>query len=110
MEDRILYEKTHALIFVYEAWIRDIDPYGERLSRTLPVRGEKLVVIGIDRGGNILARDIEIVRASAQLKPSLARLDSERSKLKLSACPFLIPVNRAFDKLSTTDGTDRIPI
>ena len=110
MEDRILYKKAHALIYVYEAWIRGIDPYAERLTHTLPVRGEILVVIGMEVGGKIVSRDIEIVRDGAQHKPRLVRLDNEVSKLKLSACNFLIPGKRAFDRLSTTESVDHIPI
>lgn len=101
MEDRILYNKAHALIYVYEAWIRDMERYPNRLTHTLPVRGEILVVIGIDIGGKVVSRDMEIVRDAANHKPRLVTIDNKKSKLKPSIWNFLIPAKRAFDKLSS---------
>ena len=101
MEDRILYNKAHALIYVYEAWIRDIERYPKRLTHTLPVRGEILVVVGMDSEGNVVSRDMEIVREVEQRKPRLVTIDNEKSKLKPSIWNFLIPAERAFRKLSS---------
>ena len=101
MKDRILYTKAHGLIYVYEAWIRDMELYPERLTHTLPVRGEILVVVGMDSGGNVVSKDMEIVRDAAQRKPRLVTIDNEKSKMKPSIWNFLIPAKRAFEKLST---------
>ena len=106
MEDRILYMKAHGLIFVCEAWIRDMKRYPQRIARTLPVLGEVLEVIGMDRRGRMVSRDMEIIRDSARHKPRLVTIDDEDSKLKPTVLNFLIPVKRAFAKLSTTEGID----
>lgn len=101
MEDRILYKKAQALIYVYEAWIRDMELYPGQLTHTLPVRGEILVVVGMESGGNVVYRDMEIVRDAAQSKPRLVNIDNEKLKLQPSIWNFLIPAKRAFERLST---------
>ncbi len=100
MEDRILYKKAHALIYVYEAWIRDMGRYPNRLTNTLPVRGEVLAVVGMDSGGSIVFRDTEIVRDAAQHRPRLVTTGNNETELKPSIWNFLIPAKRAFEKLS----------
>ena len=101
MGDRILYEKPYALIYVYEAWIRKMERYPVRLTHNLPVRGEVLVVVGMDSGGNVVSKDMKIVRDAAQRKPRLLTIEDENSELKPSVWNFLIPARRAFEKLST---------
>lgn len=104
IEERILYLRAHALIFEGEAWIRDAKKYPMRAMRTLPMKGETLIVVGIEAGGKSISRGMKIIRDGRQNKPYLVPFDDENQELKSPTWNFMLPVKHAFEKLTKNSG------
>lgn len=98
MAERVQYLKPHSIIWICEAWIRELGDFPKTLMRNSPIKGENLQVIGLDQGGNMEVVVWDICRDSPDAKPRL-ELSKEQSPYKEENPSFLTPIRKAFEKL-----------
>lgn len=99
MADRIAYLRPYSLIWISELWVRDPRVGINRPVSKMPIVGEGLGLVGIDRTGRIESVDWTIHRDSATNEPKLV-LNQTRARSKYETPGFLIPVRRAFERIS----------
>jgi hypothetical protein len=97
--DRILYLKPHALIWISEAWMREVKDIAIIPSRKMKITGEILGVLGLDQSGNIVNNSWKICRNGFNEHPWLEAIESEEDPFNMAEPNFLAPVLRAFKKL-----------
>lgn len=96
--DRISYLRPASLVWISEIWLRGNADDPTTPVRKLPIRGEGLQVIGIDKTGAIRVVHWTTVRDTLDGKPRLVRGDVSEPTAP-SVPNFLMPVQRAFERL-----------
>lgn len=100
--ERIHYLKARYLVWVAEAWLRSgYDPKMMRLTRSLPITGEILQIVGIDGTGNSHEITWEIERNHPEAKPTLKPFNSHREENEIQA-NYLVPAIRALENVSSS--------
>ncbi|AHI79047.1 hypothetical protein BTJ_2490 [Burkholderia thailandensis E444] len=98
IENRIVYLRATSLVWISEVWLRRYARSAVDPIRKLPITGEMLHVIGIDRLGQVEDVQWDIVRGEGDAKPVLV-LRKERSSVEKEAPFFLRPALRAFQSV-----------
>lgn len=94
--ERILYLRGAAVVWVSEAWMRNVRENPAALMRNMPIVGEQLHVVGADRHGKFAEAAWEIVHGAGAPKPTLKRTEAVAM---LRDWNFLAPVRSAFAQL-----------
>jgi hypothetical protein len=97
MAERVLYTKPSSIVFICEAWTRTFDQTFKVAIRNMPITGEFLQIMGLDRSGNIDESNWVIKRNSLSGKPTLE--PSNTTEWKQGRPAFLAPIVAAFSKL-----------
>lgn len=92
---RISNLKAHGLIWISEAWVRSNDRSGATAVRNLPVTGERLQLVGVEKSGYRSGVEWEIVRDAGETKPKLRRMPSTIGTRDEILPYFLVPAMRA---------------
>ncbi|HEY9135322.1 MAG TPA: hypothetical protein VIM85_05980 [Pseudomonadales bacterium] len=93
--DRIVTLQASGLVWISESWIRSMDRSGVTAVRNMPITGEQLHVVAVEKSGNIRQIGWYILRDSDAAKPVLQRVPVE-DKMEKDALPyFLVPALRA---------------
>lgn len=92
---RITTLKATGLVWISESWLRRHDKSGSTAIRNMPITGEHLHVVAIDKRNNRLQAGWEIVRSSDDTKPTLRRADDMDSNEKGMMPFYLVPALRA---------------
>lgn len=92
---RITTLKAAGLVWISESWLRRHDKSGATAIRNMPITGERLNVVVIDRHDNCFQVGWEIVRPSDDTKPTLRRADDMDSTEKGMMPFYLVPALRA---------------
>lgn len=92
---RITTLKATGLVWISESWLRSLDKSGSTAIRNMPINGERLHVVVIDKSDNRLQVGWEIVRSSDDTKPTLRRIDDMDSTEKGMSPFYLVPALRA---------------
>lgn len=96
--DRILYLKATSLIWISEAWIRDIRGYAYKRMKDLPIIGETLHVIALDKDDKSQITTWNIKRGPSG-PPTLELVSEETENSEPATFNYLIPARKAFAKL-----------
>ncbi len=93
LAERIKIQKTHSLVYISEVWIRDFRKYPSQPIRNLPIRGEKLQLVALDRDGNRTIRSWQIERVSGNALPKLGPVTVADKSDQMTF--FLVPAMRS---------------
>jgi hypothetical protein len=93
--DRITILKRFGLVWISESWIRNVDKTGQAAIRDMPIVGERLGVVAIDKAGNQSHVSWEILRPPEPSKPTLRRVSKPDFQLDAGGQYFLVPAIRA---------------
>jgi len=99
--DRVESLRPATLIWVSEIWIRDLARRFELPMRKMPIKGEALHVVGIDRSGVVNTIYWDIQRDLASARPRLVRREPS-PQTQYGAPYFLLSVKRAFARMHQT--------
>ncbi|MBS0405573.1 MAG: hypothetical protein JSS17_04345 [Proteobacteria bacterium] len=99
--DRVESLRPATLIWVSEIWIRDLARRFELPMRKMPIKGEALHVVGIDRSGVVNTIYWDIQRDLASARPRLVRREPS-PETQYGAPYFLLSVKRAFARMHQT--------
>ena len=93
LAESIKLQNPHGLFYIAEAWVRDLRKYPSLPIRNLPIRGEILKLVALDRDRNITIRSWPIERMSGNALPRLGPVTvADKSDQKAF---FLVPVMRS---------------
>src|SRR5690606_21268001 len=92
---RITILKATGLVWISESWLRSLDKSGSTAIRNMPITGERLHVVAIDKSGKRLQIGWEIERYSDDTKPTLRRVDDMGNTEKGMSPFYLVPALRA---------------
>ncbi len=93
--DRILSLKASGLVWISEAWLRSTERNSTAAIRNIPIVGERLHVLAMDRSGERKRVSWEILRASDSAKPTLRLIPDDGEMQKEEMPFFLVPAMRA---------------
>ena len=94
LAERIMIKKPYSLIWISEAWKRNMDNFGKLPIRKLEIAGEVLDVCGLDRSGCFCSIFWEIMRDNLSGTPRLVY--KNQKKLGSDGIPnFLLPAAKA---------------
>ncbi|MBA3598007.1 MAG: hypothetical protein H0W40_11625 [Methylibium sp.] len=93
--DRITNLKATGIVWIGESWLRKADRSTAVAVRNLPIAGERLTVLGIDRTGAQAQHAWNILRPSKTDRPVLESI-REEDEFNNEERFFLVPVLRAF--------------
>jgi hypothetical protein len=96
--DRVAYLRPESMIWVSEIWIRGRVDERELPVHELPITGEGLHVVGIDKTGAVEQVYWDIIRDSPEERPRLVWRDAAVPP-RFHTPNFLLPVKRAFARL-----------
>ncbi|MBK3336873.1 hypothetical protein [Burkholderia pseudomallei] len=103
IENRIIYLRGASLVWISEVWLRRHTQWAVDPIRKLPIVGEMLHVIGVDRFGRVEDVQWDIVRNEDGAKPVLAIRD-QRNPVERNTPFFLRPAVRAFQNVYATSS------
>lgn len=96
LAERIAVKRVAGVIVVSEAWIRRLPRRGYPPVRDLPVIGERLQVVGLDRTGRYMVHQWSIDRSAGEASPALVPIPHDEGERE--AVPtFLVPSMRAME-------------
>lgn len=101
--DRVEALRPATLIWVSEVWIRDLARRYELPISMMPIKGEALHVVGIDKTGSVNTIYWDIQRDSADDSPRLVRREPSQ-ETQYGEPYFLLPVKRAFARMYQAIG------
>lgn len=101
--DRVAYLRPATLIWVSEIWLRGRAEQYETPIRKLPIKGEGLHVVGMNKTGAVELVHWDIQRDSAGAPPRLIRR-MPSAEPQFREPNFLLPVKRAFAQLYQGNG------
>ncbi len=96
--DRVESLRPATLIWICEIWIKDRARNFELPMRKMPIKGEALHVMGIDRSGHVTTIYWDIQRDSPNAWPRLVRREPS-PETQYGAPYFLLSVQRAFARI-----------
>lgn len=98
--DRVSLLRPAVLIWVSETWLRGRADDYETPIHKLPLKGEQLHVVGLDKSDNLEVVAWDIVRQGEDAKPSLANRELTRVAAPPEHMPyFFLPARRALRRL-----------
>jgi hypothetical protein len=100
MSDRVATQKVYAVVWISEAWNRNAQGNMHLPIRNMPISGEILHVVGIDKNNNRKSITWDIVRNDDREKPKLVELLSKENKLSVETPFYLVPILR---RMGVTD-------
>lgn len=104
--DRIISLKASGLVWISESWLRETEHNNSAAIRNLPIIGERLHVLTIDKSGDIKQVWWDILRISDSTKPTLKPL-TDTDKIMQEMMPFfLVPAMRALGIPDSSFVTD----
>lgn len=94
--DRIVTFQARGLVWISESWMRSTtDRTGNTAIRNMPITGERLHVIALDKSGNRQVAGWDILREPEETKPTLQQISAD-DKIEKDMSPyFLAPALRA---------------
>lgn len=101
--DRVESLRPASLIWVSEFWIRDLSRRYELPISKMPIKGEALHVVGIDKTGVVSMIHWDIHRDSADKVPRLIRRELS-PEAQFGEANFLLPVKRALARIYQASG------
>jgi hypothetical protein len=90
--DRVGTLRAYALVWIAESWLRELINDGATPIRNMPIFGERLSVLGLDKAGNTEEVVWDIVRPSTQAPPTLQLASASKKDQRTPF--FLLPVTR----------------
>lgn len=93
--ERILSLKASALVWISESWLRTVDRNYNTATRNLPISGERLHILAIDKSGKQKQVGWKILRASETAKPTLQPISDKEIMEEVAKPFFLVPAMRA---------------
>lgn len=93
--DQIVTLQACGLVWISESWMRSADRTGNTAVRNMPITGERLHVIALDKSGNRQEAGWDILRKHEETKPTLQQIPAD-DKIEKDMSPyFLVPALRA---------------
>jgi len=86
--------KASGVVWISESWLRTVPKDRITAVRNMPIIGERLHVLAIDRSGTLKQARWEIVRLDEKAKPSLKIIEPNGDFEEFPS--YLIPVTRTF--------------
>lgn len=105
--DEIIRLEAYGLIWIAESWLRAFDRSGATPLRNMPITGEVLKLVGIDKLGKQREVDWQILREYEVAKPTLRLIPPTDNKFTNAAPYFLIPAMRALGITNPQFMTER---
>jgi hypothetical protein len=93
--DQIITLQASGLVWISESWLRNLDRSGATAIKDMPIAGERLSVVAVDKSGNRRQFGWDILRNSDSKKPVLRKVPVEDKSEEDMLPYFLVPALRA---------------
>lgn len=93
--DRIVLLQASGLVWISESWMRSVNHSGSTAIRNMPIAGEQLHIVAVDKSGSRRQFGWDILRSSEAAKPTLQEISPSDKTEKEMLPYFLVPALRA---------------